>query len=108
MTALAGRAQLTFVRVGVARRARGLRIQERPARVTGGAFLRRCRVHAVEGEAGDRRVLEGGLIERPQLAVASGVLDVTLDAVSLYVFVDADFPEDAIRNRFVAGQTAIG
>jgi hypothetical protein len=53
-------------------------------------------------------VIERLLIERAELAVRPGMLDVARHAVALDVAVDADAPRDAVGDRLMARETLVG
>jgi hypothetical protein len=59
---------------------------------------------AVERKPRHPGVIERRLIERAQLAVCAGVLDVTAHTVSLDITMDTASPGNAIRHRLVTRQ----
>jgi hypothetical protein len=66
----------------------------------------RC-MAAVHGEPGFRGVIERLRIERPQLGVGTGMLDVTRRAIIRHVAVDTPLQPDPIGHRLVAGEAEL-
>ena len=61
----------------------------------------------LEREGGNPCMIEGGLVERPELAVDARVLNVTRHAVSLHIAVHARTTRDSIGDGFVARKTLL-
>jgi hypothetical protein len=64
-------------------------------------------VQTVEREAGLGSVIEALDVERPQLGVHSGVLDVTRDAIAGSVAVDTLALGNPLRDRLVTRQALL-
>jgi hypothetical protein len=65
-------------------------------------------MQTVEREAGFLEVVEIGCVERSDVGVTTGVLDVAHHAVIGDVAVDSALGGDALGHRFVAAQTLLG
>ena len=102
------RPEARLVDVGVARRACRRQREKRPRLVALGAVPGDGRVAAVQREPGFGRVVEGAWLERPQLGVDAGVLDVAGGAVSRDVPVNALLRPDPVPDRLVAGEAQVG
>ena len=106
MTASAVGSERSFVDIGVARHARGLRVEERTRLVAGDAVGGNLGVLAGQRKARLERVIERPAVDVPHIGVRAVMLDVAGHALVLDRPVDADALRNAVSDGRVAGQAA--